>query len=68
MTAMENLGNWAEQWLDRMQQAVNNREMEVINHLEDENREQDIDWAYDVEPSLSQRYDEVMEQAYDLYY
>lgn len=51
-----------------MQEAVNNRELEVINRLEDENRESDIDWAYDVEPSLTQRYDELMERAYDLYY
>jgi hypothetical protein len=63
-----NIGEWAEKWLDKFQTAISNREMEVIDELEEENRATDIDWAYDVEPSLEHRYDELMEQAYNLYY
>jgi hypothetical protein len=57
------------EWMDCFEEALNNNDMALINQLYDENRESlDIDWAYDVEPSLSQRYDTLMDRHYNLYY
>jgi len=61
-----NIQEWAEKWLNDMNQAIMTQNKGLIMVLYKENQEAEIDWSDDVPPSMAQEYDQVIDQANDI--